>query len=184
MRMKYIQQELLLAGYPDAHLLEITPHNGSISIESMAIQVLQQIEETEKRFPAEGRADVIGYSMGGLVFRYVIQRLGGKDLFRTFISIATPHHGTVTAYLRRGEGVRQMRPGSELLRELNGDPNPWGSVKVYSFRTPLDLMVLPSNSPIICCSANKQFMVLCHPWMTHSKRVAAGIINALDETRQ
>jgi triacylglycerol lipase len=181
-RMKYFQQELSRAGYPDAHLLEITPNDGSISIESMATQVLRQIEKTEKALPAGKEIGVIGYSMGGLVFRYIIQRLGGKDLFQAFISIATPHHGTATAYLRRGEGVRQMRPGSKLLRELNGDPNSWGSVKVYSFWTPLDLMVIPSGSSKLSCSTNKRFLVLCHPCMTHSNRVAASIIHALDET--
>jgi triacylglycerol lipase len=180
-RMRYIQRELIRAGVTDVHLLEITPNDGSISIEQMAVQVLRQIEKTEREFPGGGRADAIGYSMGGLVFRYIIQRLGGKELFRTFISIATPHHGTATACLRRGEGVRQMRPASKLLQELNGDPNPWGSVKAYSFWSPLDLMIIPSSSSTMPYSTNKRFLVPCHPCMTRSKSVAVSIIGALDE---
>ncbi len=39
--------------------------------------------------------------MGGVVSRYYLQRLGGLARVRRFVTISSPHHGTVTAYLRR-----------------------------------------------------------------------------------
>jgi triacylglycerol lipase len=116
-----------------------------------------------------------------MIIRYIIQRLNGKTLFRSFISIAAPHHGTIMGYFRSGTGVRQLRPNSRLLRELNQDEDPWGSTKVYSYRTPFDLMILPSKSSELPGATNKTFFVFCHPCMTKSKMVIKNIIHDLGE---
>ena len=177
-RMEFINIQLSIAGYENIHTIEIVPNNGSISIIDMAIQVLKRILELREQ-TGEEITDIIGYSMGAIVLRYIIQRLNGKEIFHRFVSIAAPHKGTITGYFRNGIGVRQMRPNSTLLKELNQEKNPWGNVKVYSFRTHLDLMVLPSKSSELDGAVNKTYFVLCHPCMTRSKRVIKGIIQAL-----
>ena len=178
-RMEFINIQLSIAGYENIHTVEIVPNNGSISIIDMARQVLKRILELREQTGEEEITDIIGYSMGAIVLRYIIQRLNGKEIFHRFVSIAAPHKGTITGYFRNGIGVRQMRPNSTLLKELNQEKNPWGKVKVYSFWTPLDLMVLPSKSSELEGAVNKTYFVLCHPCMTRSKRVIKGIIQAL-----
>jgi triacylglycerol esterase/lipase EstA (alpha/beta hydrolase family) len=117
--------------------------------------------------------------MGALAVRYFLQRQGGGSLVRRFISIAGPHHGTLTAFLRQNIGCRQMRPGSDLLRDLNSDMDPWGVVKVFSFWSPLDLTVIPATSSLLNQSLNRAFIVGLHPWMVSDKRVIAAVIQTL-----
>lgn len=61
---------------------------------------------------------LIGHSLGGLVARYAVQRLGLDRITRTVVTIATPHRGSALAWLGRGPAAAQLRPGSVLLREL------------------------------------------------------------------
>ena len=89
------------------------------------------------------QVDIVAYSMGALAVRHFLQCLKGRSSVRRFISLAAPQHGTLTAYLRQNVGSRQMRPGSPFLRNLNAKDNQLGDVELYSFWTPLDLMVLP-----------------------------------------
>ncbi|WP_409013479.1 esterase/lipase family protein [Dyadobacter sp. CY351] len=67
------------------------------------------------------RIDLIAFSMGGLISRYYLQRLGGLAKTDRFITIATPHHGTLAAYFLPFPGIKQMRPNSLFLIDLNGN---------------------------------------------------------------
>jgi triacylglycerol lipase len=180
-RMAYIHNQLKIACNKSVKTIEIIPNDGSISIEEMAAQALTQIIKLRKQIGENEQIDVIGYSLGAIIIRYIIQRLNGKLIFRRFISISAPHHGTIMGYFRNGIGVKQLRPNSELLTELNQDKDPWGSIKVYSYWTPFDLMVLPSRSSELNGAINKSFFVLCHPCMTKSKKVIENIIHDLGE---
>ena len=179
-RMQYIRLRLILAGYSDVHTIEIEPSDGSLSIEEMAIQILRKINTIEMQSTKTKEIVAIGFSMGGIVLRYVIQRLNGKELFSQYFSIASPHNGTIIGYLNNGTGVRQMRPTSELLRKLQTDQNPWGNVKVYSYWTLFDMMIIPAYSSILSFAVNKLFPVPCHPCMTKNKTVVDNIIQALE----
>lgn len=45
------------------------------------------------------RVDLVGHSLGGLIARYYVQCLGGNTRVDTVATVATPHGGTVTAWL-------------------------------------------------------------------------------------
>ena len=62
------------------------------------------------------RIHVIGHSMGGLVARYYVQRMGGDERVHTVVALGTPHSGTFPARLVPHPVARQMRPGSDVLR--------------------------------------------------------------------
>lgn len=64
------------------------------------------------------RVHLVGHSMGGLVARYYVQCLGGDERVHTLVTLGTPHGGTAHAHLVPHPLVRQLRPGSPLLREL------------------------------------------------------------------
>ena len=65
---------------------------------------------------------------------------------RRFISISGPHKGTLAAYALPLAGLHDMRPGSALIRDLEGDRDAFGSVEVHCLYTPYDLMIVPATS--------------------------------------
>ena len=96
-------------------------HPGKIisdGLEKLAEQLKAFVDE---RIEPEQRFDLVGYSMGGLVSRYYLQRLGGLRRVRRFITLAAPHNGSYMAYLLPNRGGEQMRPGSAFIEDLNRD---------------------------------------------------------------
>ena len=106
--------------------------------------------------------------MGGLVSRYYVQRLGGMNRVGRLITISTPHRGTYWALANGNVGSRQMRPGSEFLRELNRDAGVLERVQHASIWTPLDLMILPPWSSRL--GEDFGVMVGLHAWMPRSRK--------------
>jgi triacylglycerol esterase/lipase EstA (alpha/beta hydrolase family) len=165
-------------GWPHVHAISLVPNNGSEGIPALARQVAREAEALRARTGAR-RVDVVGFSMGALVSRYWVQLLGGRLVVRRFISISGPHAGTGLAFLGRGKGVTQMRPGSRLLRALQQDPRPWGATEVHSFWTPWDLTILPASSSRLPGASERRFPVLLHPWMLTDRRVHDAVVDVL-----
>ena len=44
------------------------------------------------------RMHVVGHSLGGLIARYYVTRLGGDERVHTLVTLGTPHSGTYSAY--------------------------------------------------------------------------------------
>ncbi|NMI56011.1 alpha/beta fold hydrolase [Streptomyces sp. RLB3-17] len=87
---------------------------------------------------------VIGYSLGGLIARYYVQRLGGDTYVPLVITLATPHGGTATALLAPPHPLmRQLRPGSALLTEL-AEPAEGCRTRFVAFYSDLDEAVIPA----------------------------------------
>lgn len=91
------------------------------------------------------RIHVVGHSLGGLVARYHLQRQDGAQRIRSLVTLGTPHQGTVLAHLLPTPLVRQLRPGSPLLREL-AEPAPGFATPVTAIYSDLDQLVLPTNA--------------------------------------
>jgi triacylglycerol lipase len=148
----------------------MSPNNGQPRLELLAEQVDQAATSllTESK---SDRLDLVGYSMGALVSRLWVQRGAGKQKVRRFVSISGPHHGTATAWALPFAGIKQMRPGSELLRDLERDKDPWGSVETHAFWTPFDLMIVPPRSSRLPHAREQVFSVLMHGFMISDRRV-------------
>jgi pimeloyl-ACP methyl ester carboxylesterase len=80
----------------------------------LAVEVERIVEETGFE-----RIHIIGHSLGGLVARYYVTRLGGDARVHTLITLGTPHQGSLAAYAVPTTLMQQMRPGSHLMRELD-----------------------------------------------------------------
>ena len=91
------------------------------------------------------RVHVVGHSMGGLVARYYVQRLGGDARVHTLCTLGTPHEGTATALLLPHKVVRQLRPGSDVIVELAA-PAPGCRTRFVAFWSDLDQLVVPKRS--------------------------------------
>jgi triacylglycerol lipase len=113
--------------------------------------------------------------MGGLVSRHYLQELGGAGRCERFFTISSPHNGTQAAWCYPGEGARQMRPGSEFLERLSRSESKLGDMPVVSYRTPMDLIILPADSSVWERAENLEFPVLLHPLMLDARPVIQDI---------
>lgn len=91
------------------------------------------------------RVHVIGHSMGGLIARYYVQRLGGDERVHTLVTLGSPHGGTVPASLVPLHLVRQLRPGSDVVREL-AEPAPGCRTRMVAFWSDLDQLIVPRHN--------------------------------------
>ncbi len=158
---------------------ELRPNNGSAPLGVLAEQVQSEAQRLYKA-GGEQPIDVVAFSMGSVVSRIFIQRLGGSQMVRRFVSISGPHAGTRLAYLGWRTGQRQLRPTSQLLSELNADVESWGQVEVTCLWTPLDLVVTPPRSAILPNARSEhRFLVPIHAWMLRSSGVHSKVISLL-----
>jgi len=89
------------------------------------------------------RVDIVGHSLGGLIARYYVQRLGGDARVRTLVTLGTPHSGTrAIPLLTPHPLIRQMRPGSALLEELAG-PARGCRTRFVAFWSDVDQLMIP-----------------------------------------
>ena len=144
------------------HSLNLTPNDGSLGLDSLAKQLAEYISET---FDPEQTLDIVGYSMGGIVSRYYVQRLGGINRVQRFITISSPHKGTLTAYSLALPGYLDMRPDSRLLRDLNQDVTVLKRINFTSMWTPFDIMIVPSNSSQMPVGKEVKLNVMLHRQM-------------------
>jgi len=148
-----LQAHLECEGW-EVHALSMSPSNGDAPLESLAEQVQAFVDEC---LGPEQPFDLVGFSMGGLVSRYYVQRLGGLARVSRFVTVSAPHSGTVLGWFSYRYGVRQMRPGSPFVEDLNRDINRLGRVKFFSLWTPFDLLILPPKSSVIDASVGRTF---------------------------
>lgn len=134
-------------GVARAHAIDL-PRNGRLSISELG-ELLAHEAEALADTEAAAQIDVVGFGMGALVARWYVQRGGGRDRVRRFVSISGPQHGTLGAYALPLRTVKDMRPDSALLRDLAADADPFGQVEVHCVYTPFDLMILPAKSSIL-----------------------------------
>jgi hypothetical protein len=90
------------------------------------------------------RIHVIGHSLGGLIARYHVQRQGGDRRVESLVTLGTPHRGSVLAHVLPTPLVRQLRPGSPVLRELE-QPAAGCSTRMTAIYSDLDQVVVPTN---------------------------------------
>ncbi|HEX8296606.1 MAG TPA: alpha/beta fold hydrolase [Chthoniobacteraceae bacterium] len=147
-------------------LIDLNPNCGRAGIDTLARQLASYIEE----HVAAPKFDLVGFSMGGLVSRYYVQRLGGLKRVNHLVTLAAPHHGTIMAGFNRLPGVLDMRRDSQLLQDLSRDVDCLQQVRFTSIYTPLDLMIVPAHSSVMPQAENIRIWALMHPSLILEKR--------------
>ncbi|WP_406439632.1 alpha/beta fold hydrolase [Streptomyces sp. NBC_00631] len=145
----------------------------------------RHIEEICER-TGSGRVDIVGHSLGGLIARYYVQRLGGDLRVRTLVTLGTPHAGTRVVPLADAHPiVRQMRPGSQVIEELTR-PAPGCRTRFVSFWSDLDSLMEPVETARIdhpdLMATNVRVTGIGHLALPVHPAIATGIRQALDET--
>lgn len=171
-----MKRALTSRGY-QVHAINLKPNDASISFEAMARQLESYVDAN---VPAGEKCDIVAFSMGGLVSRYYIQKLGGYQRVRRFVTISSPNHGTLWAYLSGRTGVKEMRPASTMLQELNGDVSKLEPLHYTSIYTPLDLTIVPSGSSRMAVARNVVSWVPLHALMVSMPGPIREVENALD----
>jgi triacylglycerol lipase len=156
--------------------IDLIPNNGDTRLELLAQQVADLVDRT---FAPHQQIDLLGYSMGGLVTRYYLQRLGGINRVQRFITISAPHLGTIAANFSTRPGCVQMRPNSKFITDLNRDVRSLDRLNFTSIWTPFDLIILPPSSSKLGIGKEIQIPALAHPLMVSDRRTFEAIADAL-----
>jgi triacylglycerol lipase len=153
-------------------IAKLRPSDGRGGLDKLAEGLKRDIDAT---YGPDQAISVIGFSMGGIVSRYYLQKLGGAARCEKFFTISSPHHGTLAANIYPTKGAAQMRPDSEFLNDLAKTEANLGNMPVVSYRTPLDLIILPPSSSVWDRAVNIEHPALLHPLMVTSNTVISDI---------
>jgi triacylglycerol lipase len=174
-KMRYISDRLRAAGRK-TYSIDLQPGTGEAPLELLA----KQLEGFINRHLGETTTlDLVGFSMGGLVTRYYMQRLGGIDRVEHYVTLSAPHRGTIAAYFTGKAGCVQMRPNSKFLRDLQTDVTMLAKVKFTSIWTAWDGIILPAHSSCLPVGKDVQIPVLAHPLMVVDYRSLDAIVKGL-----
>jgi triacylglycerol lipase len=138
--------------------------------------------QVDQRFGADRPVDVLGFSMGGVVARTWIQLAGGCGRVRRLISVGSPQRGSLVAAPWPGRwlaSIADMRPGSPLLRQLNGDVSALAGVDCCSFWCLTDHMVIPSWTGVLPVGRRQQLPVWSHKQLISSPAALEPIVAEL-----
>ena len=99
-----------------------------------------------EKYGYEKELDILGFSMGGIIGRYWIKKFNGYKRTRQFITVGSPHKGTLVSQLvpkHPFRGISEMKINSFLLRDLSKYDYLLKDINCISFFTYWDLMVFP-----------------------------------------
>ncbi len=137
-----LRRALHRRGFGQVLTLNYSPFTQDVR--AAASRLARLVERTCEQTGYE-RVHVVGHSLGGLVARYYVQQMGGDARVHTLVTLGSPHSGTHAAYLLPQRLVRQLRPGSELMRELAA-PVESCRTRFVSYWSDLDQLVVPQRS--------------------------------------
>ncbi|MEB3211829.1 MAG: triacylglycerol lipase [Leptolyngbyaceae bacterium] len=175
-KMAVMQRFLEAEGWT-ARAIALSPSNGEVGLENLAEQLSVFIDDHFEAQPV----DLIGFSMGGIVSRYYVQRLGGIRRVQRLITLASPHSGTWIGYLRQNRGASQMRRSSAFLQDLNQDVAMLADLQFTSVWTPFDLMIVPAESSQLPIGDEITIPVWAHSLMVSDRRCLEAIAQQLQK---
>jgi len=92
------------------------------------------------------RVHIVGHSLGGLLARYYVQRLGGDARVDTLVTLGSPHSGSAIAHLLPPTLVpNQLKPGSDLMEELR-EPAPGCTTRFLAVWSRMDQLIIPQRN--------------------------------------
>jgi pimeloyl-ACP methyl ester carboxylesterase len=150
-------------------------------IERFAEQLGTKIESVCAATGAD-RVTLVGHSMGGLVARSYLRQRGPARVER-IVTIGTPHHGSVLAWVFVGRCLAQMRPGNVWLEELNRNEAEPPVVPILSIWSRHDSLVAPQASCELSCAENVALIGVGHNALLGDRHVAEQIRGVLGDPR-
>ena len=157
---------------------DLEPANASNGLTELSQQLETYIHDT---LGPDATFALVGFSMGALITRHYLQILGGAKRVSHYFTISGPNNGTLTAHLCPGKGARDMRFGSDFIQALNADTRMVAHIQVHNYRTPFDLMIIPSRSSKWAHGEEHIIPSPLHAWMLIHPKLIAHIGEVLSE---
>jgi len=124
---------------------------------------------------AEPKLDIVAISQGGIIARYYISNYSDKKIDKC-VTLCTPHSGSLVAYFGFLPGIKELRPGSQLLKNLDTK-----KAEYYAVYNPFDLFVFPGwKAKLNCAKENKKIYSALHQFTFWNKRTLNFILSALN----
>ncbi|WP_405769722.1 esterase/lipase family protein [Streptomyces sp. NBC_01538] len=179
-----LRRKLQRAGFP--HVTTLNYSWLTTDVRSAAQMLATEVERLCERGGHE-RVHVIGHSLGGLVARYYVQRMGGDARVHTLVTLGTPHHGTLTAMVPIPHPViRQLRPGSDVLAEL-AEPASGCATRFIAFHSDLDQLIIPTGNARLAHpdlrTSNIPVRAVGHASLPLHPRVVSEVCRVLHDTQ-
>jgi palmitoyl protein thioesterase len=137
-----LRRGLRRRGFGRVLTLNYSPLTSDVRLAAEALAARVELLCAETGFE---RIHVIGHSMGGVIARYYVQRLGGDARVHTLVTLGSPHAGTLPAYLLPHRIARQLRPDSDVIAELE-QPAPGCRTRFLALWSDLDQMIVPKRA--------------------------------------
>ena len=172
--MRRLAARLEAEGYV-CHSPSLRPCDARRGLRELALALAEHIAQV---VPLGERFAIVGFSMGAIVSRYYMQELGGAQRVVAFFSVAGPHRGTRSAYLYPG-GIRQLRPRSKFLSELDTTADRLKDIPIACYWTPYDLMIRPLSSTRWDRGERVRIPALQHSLLVMDSRLHSDIVRRL-----
>ena len=139
-----VERGLRTAGFTSIHAMK---YNALFSdIPMLARRLMHLVHDVQAETGAE-RVHLVGHSLGGVIIRYAVCVLGLDASVDVAITVASPHGGSPLAVLGRSVTARQLRKGSDVLRQIEEAAAP-GSTRWVAYSSNLDAVV-PATRAVI-----------------------------------
>src|SRR4030042_1258767 len=121
MVMPILKENLVKIGYRASDIYIISFGDPLTTVDSPDVYagvLLPYVKQISDAYG--GKVDLVCHSMGGLVARWCVEKLGGDQYVDDIVTLATPHQGTLMSFVIYWTPACQaMAPGSDFLIALN-----------------------------------------------------------------
>lgn len=132
-------RQLRLAGFSSVHRLNYLPLGHGVP--RLAKSLARRVDQI-RMLTGSDRINIVAHSLGGIILRWYVQELGGDRTVATAVTLASPHEGTLAAYLWPERTAKQLRPGSWVIDRLAAGARP-SPVRWVAFWSDADLLIQP-----------------------------------------
>ncbi len=143
---------------------------GQVSLKVIA----QELHEFIITHVPEPELDIVAISQGGVIARYYIAHYQDRKI-RKCITLCSPHHGSLLAYIGILPGIKELQPHNSFLKKLDVK-----KAEYYAVYNPADLMVFPGwFAKFREAKENKRVLSLLHPLTFSNQATLKFIYNTL-----
>ena len=176
-----LERQLRAAGFTSIHTVNYNPLREDVP--ALAARLADRVSLIRTLTGAD-KVHIVGHSLGGVILRWYVQELGGDRNVDTAITVASPHHGTVTALAGSLTATgRELLPSSWLMRRLAQGVR-LSPVRWIAYYSNIDLLVAPATSAMLTEPALRAANVLLkdqgHLSIMLSPRLASSIVDQLE----
>ncbi len=142
-------------------------------------RTIQQSAEILNEYIARNKISnplLIGHSRGGLIGKYYLDYLVGKDNDIRLVSIATPYGGSLVAHLSF-MNLYEMIPNSKVLKKILSNKN--NHHKIVNIHAKIDNHIWPNRNAVLPGGTNVEINIIGHTRILRSKETLGVVINNL-----